>query len=60
MVNLLTAFAESTIDKGSEIRTDGLSIYSSLSGDGYVLKQKKYDPKNERSCTTKSDCAIIS
>ena len=39
--------AEKTIVKGSEIRTDGLSIYNLLSENGYALTQKKYDPKNE-------------
>ncbi|MDR0649735.1 MAG: transposase [Synergistaceae bacterium] len=31
-------FAESTVDKGSEARTDGLNIYLALGRDGYSLK----------------------
>jgi transposase-like protein len=41
------SFAEKNIVKGSEIRTDGLNIYASLSENGYRLIQKKYDPKNQ-------------
>lgn len=40
-------FAAAVAVKGSEIRTDGLSIYAGLSEDGYALVQKKRDPKNE-------------
>jgi hypothetical protein len=40
-------FTETSIAKGSEIRTDGLNIYSSLSDNGYKHNQKKYDPENE-------------
>lgn len=41
------AFVDKTIVKGSKIRTDGLNIYNTLSENGYMLTQKKYDPKNE-------------
>jgi hypothetical protein len=40
-------FAEENIAKGSEIRTDGLNIYNSLSANGYIHAPKKYDPKKE-------------
>jgi hypothetical protein len=40
------AFAENTVVKGSEVRTDGLSIYNTLSKNGYTLMAKKYDPEN--------------
>ena len=40
-------FAEAVIEKGSEVRTDGLNIYSILSSNGYRLIQKKFDPKNQ-------------
>jgi transposase-like protein len=40
-------FAEKSIAKGSEIRTDGLNIYSPLSENGYTLTTIKYDPKKE-------------
>ena len=41
----INAFAEHAIEKGSEIRTDGLNIYNSLAENGYTLSKKKYDPK---------------
>jgi transposase-like protein len=40
-------FAEESIAKGSEVRTDGLNIYNRLSKNGYALLQKVYDPKNQ-------------
>ena len=40
-------FANESIAKGSEIRTDGLNIYNILSENGYTLNQKTYDPKNQ-------------
>ncbi len=40
-------FAENTIIKGSEVRTDGLNIYNALSKNGYSLTAKKYNPKNQ-------------
>jgi transposase-like protein len=41
------AFACNHVVKGSEVRTDGLNIYNSLSENGYILTSKKYDPKNQ-------------
>jgi len=41
------SFANESIVKGSEIRTDGLNIYNVLSKNGYILSQKNYDPKNQ-------------
>jgi len=40
-------FAETNITKTSDVYTDGLPVYSSLSEKGYVLFQKNYDPKNQ-------------
>ena len=40
-------FAEQAISKGSEIRTDGLPVYSKLDEEGYTLVRKAYDPKNQ-------------
>jgi transposase-like protein len=40
-------FADETIVKGSEIRTDGLNIYNILSENGYTHNPKNYDPKNQ-------------
>lgn len=40
-------FAEKAITKGSEIHTDGLSVYTALANSGYSLVQKNYDPKNQ-------------
>ena len=42
-----TNFAESNIEKGSEVRTDGLKAYKPLAKKGYNLNQKKYDPENQ-------------
>ena len=39
-------FAEDNIAKGTQIRTDGLNIYTGLSSMGY-LTQKKYEPKKQ-------------
>ena len=39
------SFANESIVKGSEIRTDGLNIYNVLSKNRYILSQKNYDPK---------------
>jgi transposase-like protein len=36
-----------SVAKGSEIRTDGLSVYLQLVEKGYTLTQKNYDPKNQ-------------
>lgn len=41
------AFANENIAKGSEVRTDGLNIYNTLSENGYVLNKKVYDPKSQ-------------
>jgi hypothetical protein len=41
------SFAESTVAKGSEIRSDGLNIYPVLAKNGYSLAQKKYSPKRQ-------------
>ena len=43
----IKTFADNAIEKGSEIRTDGLNIYNSLAENGYTLSKKKYDPKNQ-------------
>ena len=43
----VSEFVDDTVYKGSEIRTDGLNIYTSLAEKGYTLSQKKYDPKNQ-------------
>jgi len=40
-------FAETSVAKGSEIRTDGLNIYAPLASCGYTLVQKIYDPKSQ-------------
>ena len=40
-------FSENSVINGSEIRTDGLNIYAPLAQDGYIIKQKKYDPKKQ-------------
>lgn len=40
-------FVERAITKGSEIHTDGLNIYVTLTEHGYQLVQKKYDPDAE-------------
>jgi len=40
-------FADGAVAKGSEIRTDGLNIYHSLSENGYTLNQIKYDPNSQ-------------
>jgi hypothetical protein len=40
-------YVEKAIEKDSEIRTDGLSIYATLADKGYKLVQKKYDPEKE-------------
>jgi hypothetical protein len=40
-------FAAGAAEKGSEIRTDGLSVYAGLARRGYILIRKKYNPKNE-------------
>jgi transposase-like protein len=42
------AFAKEAISKGSEIRTDGLNIYTPLAKEGFTLNQKTYDPKKEQ------------
>ena len=42
----VTNFAVNNIKKGSAVRTDGLNIYKPLVKQGYILKQKNYDPKN--------------
>jgi hypothetical protein len=39
------SFAEGTVAKGSEIRTDGLNTYPALGRNGYSLVQKEYSPK---------------
>ena len=41
------SFAEKTVAKGSEIRTDGLNVYATLANNGYTLTQKVYDPKSQ-------------
>ena len=41
------AFANESIAKGSEIRTDGFNIYNVLAEHGYSLTKKVYDPKNQ-------------
>ena len=40
-------FAKDSIAKGSELHTDGLNIYAALPKNGYTLRQKKSDPKEE-------------
>jgi transposase-like protein len=40
-------FAEESVVKGSEIRTDGLNVYAPLAKSGYLLVQKKYTSKNQ-------------
>jgi transposase-like protein len=40
-------FAEESIAKGSEIRTDGLNIYNTLKDNGYIHAAKNYDAKNQ-------------
>jgi len=40
-------FADESVAKGSEIRTDELNIYHSLSKNGYMLNQVKYDPRSQ-------------
>jgi transposase-like protein len=39
-------FSEEVVVKGSEIRTDGLSVYKPLSRGGYTVKQKKMSIKD--------------
>ena len=43
----VTEFANNFLAKGSEVRTDGLPIYSPLANNGYLLVQKNYDPKKQ-------------
>jgi transposase-like protein len=40
-------YVERTVNKGSEIRTDGLNVYKPLEQNGYTLKQKKSDVKKQ-------------
>jgi transposase-like protein len=40
-------FVGEAIAKGSEIRTDGLNIYNTLSANGYIHKAINFDPKNQ-------------
>jgi transposase-like protein len=40
-------FVSGIAEKGSEIRTDGLTIYAGIAKNGYTLTQKKYSPKSE-------------
>jgi len=40
-------FAEDNVANGTQIRTDGLKVYSGLAGMGYALTQKKYEPKKQ-------------
>jgi len=40
-------YAEKSVAKGSEIRTDGLSVYAPLAESGYTLVQQNYDPKDQ-------------
>jgi hypothetical protein len=40
-------FTTGTIEKGSEIHTDGLNIYNHLSENGYTHLKMKYDPKTQ-------------
>jgi len=40
-------YAEKTINKGSEIHTDGLNVYACMANKGYSLVQKKYDPEKD-------------
>jgi len=40
-------FAKESIVSGSEVRTDGLPVYSSLQKNGYTLIQKNYDPEKQ-------------
>jgi len=40
-------FAQQSINAGSEVRTDGLPVYSSLEKNGYALVQKNFDPKKQ-------------
>ena len=41
------AYAQDNVAKGTQIRTDGLTIYSGLSSSGYLLTQIQYDPKKQ-------------
>jgi len=43
---VVSEFAKDNITKGSEVRTDGLSVYKTLAKD-YNLNQKVFDPKNQ-------------
>jgi transposase-like protein len=43
----LLEFAEGTIQKGSEIRSDGLSAYHKLAKNGYRLTSETFDPKEK-------------
>jgi len=40
-------FVNEAVAEGSEIRTDGLGIYNSLTENGYKHNPKNFDPKNE-------------
>ena len=40
-------FLHDNVVKGSEVRTDGLSIYGGVSGEGYIHTPKTYNPKNQ-------------
>ena len=46
-VETVKTFAEQAISKGSEIRTDGLPVYSKLANEGYTLVRKEFDPKKQ-------------
>jgi hypothetical protein len=41
------SFAKKSIAKGSDVYTDGLPVYSTLSENGYILSQYKHDFKND-------------
>jgi transposase-like protein len=43
----IEGFAERSVSKGSEIHTDGLSIYAGLAQKGYTLVKQNYTPKNQ-------------
>jgi hypothetical protein len=38
--------AQETIQPGATIRTDGLSSYKALNGEGYKQQGEKFDPEN--------------
>jgi len=38
-------FAEESVEKGSSVSTDGLSVYNQLSSEGYEHNPKNFDPK---------------